>query len=113
LPKGRNPKMHDPVGLFFSSVNVALSILVLGMVAYGVNYFKSGLLAKTMSRARLVAILLLLYFSTQALIAIDFLPSNTPVDDVLGTLFMVSMIYLTYNFINDWKALQLDTPKEN
>jgi len=113
LPKRRNRKMHDPVGLLFSSVNVGLSILVLGMAAYGVNYFKSGLLAKTMKRARLVAILLLLYFSTQALIAIDFLPSNTPIDDVLGTLFMLSMIYLAYNFINDWKTLQLDTPREN
>lgn len=105
--------MHDPVGLFFTSVNVGLSILVLGMVAYGVNYFKSGLLAKTMRRARLVAILLLLYFSTQALITIDLLPSNTPIDDVLGTLFMLSLIYLAYNFINDWKALQLNTPSEN
>ena len=105
--------MHDPVGLFFASVNVGLSILVLGMVAYGVNYFKSGLLAKTMRRARLVATLLLLYFFTEALIAIDLLPSNSPIDDVLGTLFMLSMIYLAYNFINDWKTLRLDTRREN
>lgn len=104
--------MHDTVGLFFSSVNVGLSILVLGMVIYGLNYFQSGLLAKTMRRARLVAILFLLYFSTQALSAVDFLPSNSAIDDVLGTLFMLSMIYLAYNFINDWKRLQLDTPRE-
>ena len=103
--------MNDPVGLFFSSMNVGLSILVLGMVAYGVNYFKSGLLAKTMKRVRLVAALLLLYFFTQALIAIDFLPSNTLIDDVLGTLVMLSLIYLAYNFINDWKSL--DTPGQN
>ena len=104
--------MHDAVGLLFASVNVGLSILVLGMAAYGVNYFKGGIVAKSMGRARLVAILLLLYFSTQALIAIDFLPSNTPIDDVLGTLFMISLISLAYNFTNDWKRLQLDTPKE-
>jgi len=103
--------MHDPVGLLFSSVNVGLSILVLGLVTYGVNYFKSGLLAKTMRRARLVASLLVLYFSTQALIEIDFLPSNTAIGDVLGTLFILTFIYLVYNFINDWRAL--DTLREN
>ena len=94
--------------MFFSSLNVGLSIVVLGLVAYGVNYFKSGLLAKTIKRARLVAVLLLLYFFTQTLIAIDFLPSNTLIDDVLATLAVLSLIYLAYNFIKDWKSL--DTP---
>jgi hypothetical protein len=97
--------MHDPVGLLFASVNFGLSILVLGMIAYGVNYFKKGLLVKTLSRARIMGALLFLYFLTQALAAIDVLPSNTPIDDVLGTLFMISMIYMAYGFINDWKTL--------
>jgi hypothetical protein len=100
--------MHDPVGLLFASVNVGLSVLVLGMVAYGVSYFKSGLLVKTLRRARLLVALLFLYFLTIALTAIDVLPSNTPIDDVLGTLFMLSIIYLAYGFINDWKTLSLD-----
>lgn len=100
--------MHDFVGLLFASVNVCLSVLILGMVAYGVNYFKSGILVKTLSRARLVGALLFLYFLTQALAAVDILPSNTPVDDILGTFFMLSLIYLAYGFINDWKVLPLD-----
>ena len=104
--------MHDPVGLLFASVNVGLSILVLGMTIYGVSYFKSGLLVKTLRRAWLLAILLFSYFLTQALVAMDLLPSETPIDDVLGTLFMLSMIYLAYGFINDWKTLQLDLSTE-
>ena len=104
--------MHDLVGLLFASVNVGLSVLVLGMVAYGVNYFKSGLLVKTLRRSGLLAVLLFLYFLTQALTAMDILPSNTPIDDVLGTLFMLSFIYLAYRFINDWKTLQLDPSTE-
>jgi hypothetical protein len=105
--------MHDPVGLFYASVNVGLSILVLGMVIYGVNYFKTGLLAKTMRRARLVAVFLLLHFFTRALFATDLLPSNSPIDNILEILSMLSLVYLVYYFINDWKALQLDIPREN
>jgi hypothetical protein len=98
--------MHDLVGLVFAFVNVCLSVLILGIVAYGVNYFKSGVLAKTLSRARIVGVLLFLYFLTQALIAVDVLPSITAVDDLLGTLFMLSFIYLAYGFVNDWKTLK-------
>ena len=97
--------MHDFVGLLFASVNVALSVLVLGMVVYGVKYFKSGILVRTLSRARIVGALLFLYFLTQALVAVDIIPSSTPIDDVLGTLFMLSLIYLTYGFTNDWKTI--------
>ena len=99
--------MYDPVGFLFASVNVGLSILVLGIVAYGMNYFKEGLLAKTLSRARPAAVLLLLYFLTRALITMGLLLSNTYVDDVLGTLLVLSMIYLAYGYVNDWKNFQL------
>ena len=99
--------MHDVVGLLFASVNVGLSLIVLSMIAYGVRFFKKGLLVKTLNRARLVGLLLFLYFFIESLVAVDVLPSNTPIDDVLGTLLMLSMIYLAYGFINDWKTLQL------
>ena len=89
-------------------MNVGLSLLVLGMIAYGVKFFKNGLLVKTLNRARLLGLLLFLYFFTESLVAVDFLPSNSPIDDVLGTLLMLSMIYLAYGFINDWKTLQLN-----
>jgi len=55
-----------------------------------------------------VGLLLFLYFLTESLVAVDILPSNTPIDDILGTLFMLSMIYLAYGFINDWKTLGLE-----
>jgi hypothetical protein len=97
--------MHDPLGLLFASVNVGLTVLVLGMMAYGVNYFKRGLLVKTLKRACLLAVLMFLYFLTEAFVAVDIVPSNTPVDDILGTLFMLSMIYVAYGFINDWRSL--------
>lgn len=100
--------MHDFVGLLFAAVNVCLSVLILGIVAYGVNYFKGGVLVKTLRRARLAGALLFLYFLTQALVAMDILPSNTPVDDILGTFFMLSLIYLAYGFINDWMVLGFD-----
>ncbi len=97
--------MHDLVGLLFASVNVCLSVLILGIVTYGVSYFKDGVLVKTLRRARLVAVLLFLLFLTEALIAVGILPSNTPINDILGTVFLVSFIYLAYGFTNDWKTL--------
>jgi len=97
--------MHDPVGLLFASVNVGLSILILGVVFYGVRYFKKGLLVKTLGRARLAGVLLFLYFLVESMTAVDILAANTPIDDVLGTLFMLSLIYMAYGYINDWKTL--------
>jgi hypothetical protein len=41
------------------------------------------------------------------LTATDMLPSNTPIDDFLGTFFMLSLIYLAYGFINDWKTMEI------
>lgn len=94
--------MHDPIGLAFASVNVLLSLLGFVVVLVGIKRFKTGLLVKTLKRATPVGILLFLFFVTQALVAIDGLPSNTPIDDALGTLFMVGLLYVTYGFVNDW-----------
>ena len=97
--------MHDPVGLLFASANVGLSILILGIVLYGVRYFKKGLLVKTLDRAQIAAVFLFLYFLTESMVVTDVLPANTPIDDVLGTFLMFSLIYLAYGYINDWKTL--------
>ena len=94
--------MHDLLGLSFAVLNIGLSIVTLLFVIRGIRHFKTGLLAKSMKRALPVAILLTLFFLTEALIAIDAFPAATPIDDVLGTLFMLSFLLLAYGFVNDW-----------
>jgi amino acid transporter len=97
--------LHDLIGLVFASVNVVFSFLGFALVAVGIRRFKTGLLVKTLKRAIPAGLLLFLFFVAEALIAVDFLPSNTPIDDVLGTLFMVGLLYVTYGFVNDWTKL--------
>lgn len=66
--------MHDPIGLFFSSLNVLLALATLILVVHGLRQFKIGLLAKAEIRALPVVIFLLLFFIAEALIASDILP---------------------------------------
>jgi uncharacterized membrane protein len=94
--------MHDLLGLAFASVNVLLSFLGFVLVLVGIRRFKTGLIVKTLKRSIPAGILLCLFFVTEALVAIDVLPSNTPIDEVLGTMFMVGLLYVTYGFVNDW-----------
>jgi methionine-rich copper-binding protein CopC len=63
-------------------------------------------MAKTIRRLWIVAAILFVYFATQALVAFDYLPSTTPIDDVLGTLFMLALVYVAYGFLNDWKKFE-------
>lgn len=102
--------MHDLLGLAFASVNVLLSFLGFVLVLVGIRRFKTGLIAKTLKRSIPAGILLFLFFVTEALVAIDVLPSNTPIDDILGTLFMVGLLYVTYGFVNDWTHLDSALP---
>ena len=94
--------MHDPIGLAFASLNVLLSFLGFVLVLVGIRRFKTGLLVKTLKRAITPGILLFVFFVTEALIAIGSVPSDTPIDDILGTMFMVGLLYVTYGFVNDW-----------
>jgi hypothetical protein len=97
--------MHDPIGLAFASANVGLSILILLVSVYGVKYFKSGVVARTMKRFLPSTVVLFLYFLTQAFIAMDLLPATTVIDGILGTLFMLAVLCFIYGMINDWRNL--------
>jgi len=97
--------MHDLIGLTFASANVIISIVGFFLIFVGIRRFKTGLLVKTLKRAVPAGLLLFLYFVTVALVAIDVLPSATPIDDVLGTLFMLALLYVTYGFMNDWTRM--------
>jgi hypothetical protein len=85
-----------------------LAFVIICVVIWGMRYFKQGILVKTLRRASLAAILLFLTFSANALVAVDLLPSNTDIDDTLGVLFMLALLYLTYGFVNDWRTLSVD-----
>jgi len=97
--------MQDSVGLVFASVNVCLAIVIFLVGFSGVRYFKSGLIVRNIKRTLPSTVLLFLYFLTQAFIAIDLLPATTPIDDILGTLFMLTILYSAYAMINDWRTL--------
>lgn len=104
--------MHDLLGLAFASVNVLLSFLGFVLVLVGIRRFKTGLIVKTLKRSIPAGLLLFLFFVTEALVAIDVLPSNTPIDDVLGTIFVVGLLYVTYGFVNDWTHMDSALPSK-
>jgi hypothetical protein len=99
--------MHDPIGLAFAFINLGLGIFTIALVFRAVRYFRSGLLVKALNRAWVPAIAIALFFLADALIAIDVLPSNTPINDILGTIFMLGFLYVAREFINDWKEFRL------
>lgn len=97
--------LHDLIGLTFAVINLGLGFLTIALVIRGVGYFKNGLMAKALNRAWIPAIAIALFFTVEALVAIDVLPSNTPIDDILGTIFMLGLFYVARGFINDWKKV--------
>lgn len=98
--------MHETLGLIFSSLNVVLATLILGLDVWGIRRFTTRLVVKNLKRGLLVAILLFLYFLAVGLISVDILPSNSPVDDVLGTILVLSLVYVAYGYVSDWRKLQ-------
>ena len=98
--------MHDTLGLFFASLNVVLAILILVLDVWGIRRFTTRLVVKNLKRGLLVAILLFLYFLSVGLIAAGILPASSPVDDVLGTIFVISLVYVAYGYVGDWRKLQ-------
>jgi hypothetical protein len=99
--------MHDPIGLTFALINLGLGFFTIVLVIRAVRYFKDGLMAKALKRAWVPAIAIALFFTVEALVAIDILLSNTPIDDILGTIFMLGLLYVARGFINDWKKLSI------
>lgn len=99
--------MHDQIGLFFAYLNVLLAIGTLILVVHGIGQFKVGLLARAEKRALPVVIFLSLFFIVEALVASDILPAITSIDDVLGTLFMICVLYMAYAFVRDWTNLEV------
>lgn len=100
-------RVHDPIGLAFAVINLGLGFFSIVLVFRAVRYFKDSLLAKALKRAWIPAIAIALFFLAEALAAIDVLPSSTPIDDILGTIFMLRLLYVTRGFINDWKELRI------
>lgn len=100
--------MHDLIGLAFAVINLGLGFLTIVLVFRAARYFGKGLLAKALKRAWVPAVALGLFFLTEALAAIEILPSSTPIDDILGTVFMLGFLYVARGFINDWKELKLE-----
>lgn len=96
--------MPSAFSMMISIVNVLFAAAGLIMTVYGVCYFKSGLIAKTLKRGMLVGTLLLVHFLPTALATNGLVPF-TGIEDVTGLLFMASLVYLTYGFINDFKNL--------
>ena len=98
--------MHDMLGLTFAFANLLIAFIGNVFVVMGIIRFKTGLLAVTLKRAFLTGVFLFLFFLVEALMATDILPSNTSIGYVLGTLFMLSLLYVTYSFVNDWTHLE-------
>ena len=83
-------------------MNVLLAGLGFLLIVVGIRRFETGLLAKALKRGIPVGIIIFLYFLTQIWIALGFLPADTPIEGILGTLFMLGLLYVTYGFVNDW-----------
>jgi hypothetical protein len=100
--------LHDLIGLTFAVINLGLGFFTIILVFKAVKYFKEGIIVRSLKRAWFPAIAITLFFLTEALVAIDFLPSNTPIDDILGTIFMLGLLYVARGFIKDWKELTVE-----
>ena len=83
-------------------MNVLLSGFGFLLILVGIRRFETGLLVRALKRGIPVGIILFLYFLTQIWIAMGLLPPDTPMEGILGTLFMVGLLYVTYGFVNDW-----------
>lgn len=105
--------MPDLVELSFACLNIALSLAGLVLVLIGIRRFKRGLLERTLKRAIPAGILLFLFFISEALVGLDILPVHSYVDDVLGTLFMLGLLYVAFGFINDWTRLGNDSKNKS
>jgi len=92
--------------LAIASLNVVISLIGLVLILRGLRQFRGGILAKSLRRAIPVGVLLFLFFVTEALVAMEILPRDTPIDDILGTLFMLGLLYVTYGFEHDWTHLK-------
>lgn len=100
--------MHDLIGLTFAVINLGLGFFTIILVFRAMRFFKTGMLMKNLKRAWVPAIAIGLYFLVVALVAVDVLPSDTPIDDILGTIFMLGLLYVARGFINDWKKLGIE-----
>ena len=94
--------IYNLLGLTFATVNMLLSGFGFLLILVGIRRFETGLLVKALKRAIPVGILLFLYFLTQIWIAIGILPPDTPMEGILGTLFMLGLLFVAYGFVNDW-----------
>jgi len=100
------------LGLGLAALNVMLSGLGFLLILVGIRRFETGLLARALKRGIPVGILIFLYFLTQIWISMGLLPADTPMEGVLGTLFMIGLIYVTYGFVNDWTHADSTLKKE-
>src|SRR5271157_551140 len=100
--------MHDLIGLTFAIINLGLGFFTIALVFRAMQFFKTGLLMKTLKRAWVPAIAIGLYFLVVALVAVDVLPTSTSIDDILGTIFMLGLLYVARGFINDWKKFGIE-----
>jgi len=98
--------LPDLVELSFAALNALLSLVGLVLILIVIRRFKGGLLERALKRAIPAGTLLFLYFISEALIGLEILPVHTFVDDVLGTFFMLGLLYAVNGFIQDWTHLE-------
>jgi uncharacterized membrane protein YozB (DUF420 family) len=98
--------MVDSLELGLAMLNVVLSGVGFLLIIAGIRWFETGLFVRALKRAIPAGLLLFLLFFTKAMVAMGALPSDSLIEDILGTLFMLGLLFVTYGLVNDWKQLK-------
>jgi hypothetical protein len=89
----------------FSITDTVIMFFGMVMVLYGQYYFKEGLLVKTLQRAFVVSVIILLHFFLGMLNDLSLVVVPSAAGNFLELAFTVGLVYLTYAFVNDWRNL--------
>ena len=96
----------DLLELTFAMLNVLLSGCGFLVIIAGIRWFETGLFVRTLKRAIPAAIILFLFFFTKVMAVINAVPANTPINDILGTCFIVAGFYVAYGLVGDWREIE-------
>lgn len=99
--------MPNLTELSFALLNAGFSAAILGLVVRSLAHFRGRLLTRLLKVVFLTGAFLMLFFATEALIALEILPVHSSLDDILDTLFTLGLLYLVYGLIRE---IEIETP---
>ncbi len=99
--------MTDSLSVAFAIINTLFASAGVVITLYGQHYFQQGLLARTLIRGTVVAVLLLAHFALDMLAGLGVMEPLPLVGHLLELGFTLGLAYLTYGMIRDWQTISV------